>query len=193
MIINEQMAAEEPQPGMPLALATDDALVRKALLIMQQSIDAPLSIGRVIAQLGVSRRKLERHFHDALGMTLSRSRPPDPGRAGEAPAADDQAAGHSDRRRHRLLRPPPPDPRVPRRRGDDAGSIPEGQAQHLITPAIGRAPHSGTSEWPAKEPPGEKTPAGDGVSVAPRLTVPSTAQRAIEGLRWRGTGREARK
>lgn len=69
MIINEQMAAEEPQPGMPLALATDDALIRKALLIMQQSIDAPLSIGRVIAQLGVSRRKLERHFHDALGMT----------------------------------------------------------------------------------------------------------------------------
>ena len=36
---------------------------------MQQSIDAPLSIGRVVAQLGVSRRKLERHFRDALGMT----------------------------------------------------------------------------------------------------------------------------
>ena len=69
MIIDEPMAAEEPQPGMPLALVTDDALVRKALLVMQQSIDAPLSIGRVVAQLGVSRRKLERHFHDALGMT----------------------------------------------------------------------------------------------------------------------------
>ena len=48
MIIDEAMAAEEPQPGMPLALATDDALVRKALLLMQQSIDAPLSIGRVV-------------------------------------------------------------------------------------------------------------------------------------------------
>ena len=46
MIIDEAMAAEEPQPGMPLALATDDALVQKALLVMQQSIDAPLSIGR---------------------------------------------------------------------------------------------------------------------------------------------------
>jgi len=69
MIIDEPMAAEEPQPGMPLALVTDDALVRKALLVMQQSIDAPLSIGRVVAQLDVSRRKLERHFHDALGMT----------------------------------------------------------------------------------------------------------------------------
>ena len=51
MIIDEAMAAEEPQPGMPLALATDDALVRKALLVMQQSIDAPLSIGRVVARL----------------------------------------------------------------------------------------------------------------------------------------------
>ncbi len=69
MIIDEAMAAEEPQPGMPLALATDDPLVRKALLVMQQSIDAPLSIGRVVAQLGVGRRKLERHFREALGLT----------------------------------------------------------------------------------------------------------------------------
>jgi transcriptional regulator GlxA family with amidase domain len=69
MIIDKAMAAEEPQPGMPLALATGDALVQKALLVMQQSIDAPLAIGRVVARLGVSRRKLERHFREALGMT----------------------------------------------------------------------------------------------------------------------------
>ncbi len=69
MIIDDAMAAEEPQPGMPLALVTDDALVRKALLVMQQSIDAPLSIGRVVERLGVSRRRLERHFREALGMT----------------------------------------------------------------------------------------------------------------------------
>jgi transcriptional regulator GlxA family with amidase domain len=69
MIIDEAMAAEEPQPGMPLALASDDPLVRKALLAMQQSIDAPLSVGRVVAQLGVSRRKLERRFSEVLGMT----------------------------------------------------------------------------------------------------------------------------
>jgi transcriptional regulator GlxA family with amidase domain len=69
MIIDEAQAAEEPQPGMPLTLATDDPLVRKALLVMQQSIDAPLSIGRVVTRLGVSRRKLERHFREALGLT----------------------------------------------------------------------------------------------------------------------------
>lgn len=69
MIIDEAMAAEKPQPGMPLALVAGDALVRKALLLMQQSIDAPLSIGRLTELLKVSRRKLERHFREALGMT----------------------------------------------------------------------------------------------------------------------------
>ncbi len=71
MIIDEAMAGERPQPGMPLALATDDALVRKVLLTMHQSIEAPLSIARVAALAGVSRRKLERHFREALGMTPS--------------------------------------------------------------------------------------------------------------------------
>ena len=69
MIIDEAMAAEEPQPGMPLALATEDALVQRALLVMQQSIDAPLSIARVAERLQVSRRRLERHFREALGLT----------------------------------------------------------------------------------------------------------------------------
>lgn len=69
MIIDAAMAAEEPQPGIPIALATGDVLVRKALLLMQQSIDTPLSIGLLVARLGVGRRKLERHFREALGMT----------------------------------------------------------------------------------------------------------------------------
>ncbi len=69
MIIDQAMPGEEPQPGLPLALATDDPLVRRALHVMQQSIDAPLSIGRVVARLEVGRRKLERHFRQALGMT----------------------------------------------------------------------------------------------------------------------------
>lgn len=69
MIIDEAMAAEEPQPGMPLALATSDKLVRKALLLMQQSLGTPLSVGRLVERLGVSRRKMERHFREALRMT----------------------------------------------------------------------------------------------------------------------------
>jgi transcriptional regulator GlxA family with amidase domain len=69
MMIDQAMAAEQPQPGTPLALETDDALVRKALLVMQQTIDTPIAIARLAERLGVSRRKLERHFRDALGMT----------------------------------------------------------------------------------------------------------------------------
>jgi transcriptional regulator GlxA family with amidase domain len=69
MIIDEAMAAERPQPGMPLELTTSDPLVKKALLVMQQSMDAPLSIGRIVARLGVSRRSLERRFREALGLT----------------------------------------------------------------------------------------------------------------------------
>jgi transcriptional regulator GlxA family with amidase domain len=69
IMILDEATAEEPQPGMPLALVTDDALVRRALLAMQQSIDAPLAIVRIVDRLGVSRRKLERHFRDALGMS----------------------------------------------------------------------------------------------------------------------------
>lgn len=71
MIIDEALTGERPQPGMPMALMTDNALVKKALLAMQQSIDAPLSIGRIVSILGVSRRKLERHFREALGMSPS--------------------------------------------------------------------------------------------------------------------------
>ena len=133
MIIDEAMAAEEPQPGMPLALATGDALVRKALLLMQQSIDAPLSIGRVAARFAVSRRTLERHFHEALGMTPLRGRPADPGGAGEAPAREHRTLGDADRRRHRLLRPAAPHPGAPRRRGNDAGRLsPEPDARLIV-------------------------------------------------------------
>jgi transcriptional regulator GlxA family with amidase domain len=69
MIIDEAMTAERPQPGMPMALETSDPLVRKALLLMQQTIDAPTSIERLHARLGVGRRKLERHFGAALGVS----------------------------------------------------------------------------------------------------------------------------
>jgi transcriptional regulator GlxA family with amidase domain len=67
MIIDDALRAEKPQPGIPLDLKTDDALVKKALLLMQQNIDAPLSAADVARRLGVSRRRLERHFQQAVG------------------------------------------------------------------------------------------------------------------------------
>lgn len=71
MIIDAPLKAERPQPGLPLTLTTADPLVKKALLTMQQNLDAPLTVADLAARLGVSRRKLERHFADALGIPPS--------------------------------------------------------------------------------------------------------------------------
>ena len=62
MMIEEAMAAERPQPGLPMELSTPDPLVRKALLAMQQSLDTPLTVAALAERLKVSRRKLERYF-----------------------------------------------------------------------------------------------------------------------------------
>lgn len=69
MIVDDAASAERPQPGQPTALVTADPLVKRALLAMQQTVEAPVAIDRLAEKLGVSRRKLERHFNAALGMT----------------------------------------------------------------------------------------------------------------------------
>lgn len=66
MIIDDAMAAEKPQPGIPLELNTDNPLVKRALLLMQQRIDTPLSVSELARQMGNSKRQLERHFRSAL-------------------------------------------------------------------------------------------------------------------------------
>lgn len=67
MMINAAEVAETPQPSPTLDLDTTDPLVRKALLLVQQSLDPPLSVGQVARHLGISKRRLERHFRSALG------------------------------------------------------------------------------------------------------------------------------
>lgn len=71
MMIDETMAAERPQPGLPLELTTPDPLVKRALLTMQQNLDTPMRVTALAEHLKVSRRKLERHFALALGLTPS--------------------------------------------------------------------------------------------------------------------------
>ncbi len=68
LMIDEPMAGDRPQPGLPLELNARDALVRRALLAMQQNLHAPLPIARIAKDLGVGRRKLERHFNADLGI-----------------------------------------------------------------------------------------------------------------------------
>lgn len=69
MIVDEALKAERPQPGLPSDLAPADALVKRALLWMQQRPEHPLPVGDLARQLGVSRRTLERRFAADLGMT----------------------------------------------------------------------------------------------------------------------------
>lgn len=71
MIIDEAMAADDPQPGLPLELKTHDPLVRRALLMLQQNLDNPPGVAEIADRLQVSRRKLERHFTGSLGMAPS--------------------------------------------------------------------------------------------------------------------------
>lgn len=73
MMIDEAMAAERPQPGLPLELSTADPLVKRALLTMQQMLDTPPTVTALAERLKVSRRKLERHFADALRLTPSQA------------------------------------------------------------------------------------------------------------------------
>ena len=68
MIFDDALKGEVPQPGLPIELVTPDALVKKALNLMQQSMDTPLSVERLAERLGVGRRKLERHFRESLGL-----------------------------------------------------------------------------------------------------------------------------
>ncbi len=48
-------------------------LVRKALLTIQQRLEAPLTVAALADHLKTSRCKLERHFADALKMTPSQA------------------------------------------------------------------------------------------------------------------------
>lgn len=68
MIIDDALRAEKPQPGIPLNLTTNDEIVKRALLLMQQNIDTPLSVAEMGRRLGATRRQLERHFQSAVGM-----------------------------------------------------------------------------------------------------------------------------
>ena len=67
------MAADDPQPGLPLELKTNDAIVRHAFLMLQQNMDAPPGVDEIAQRLEVSRRKLERHFNQSLGIAPSKA------------------------------------------------------------------------------------------------------------------------
>jgi transcriptional regulator GlxA family with amidase domain len=69
MIIDEAQTPENPQPGLPLEFTTSDKLVRKALHLIRQNVATPLTVDQLSKRLKVSRRRLERHFSEALKLS----------------------------------------------------------------------------------------------------------------------------
>ncbi len=67
MIIDDAQKAEKPQPGVSMDISTRDPMVMRALLLMQQNIDTPLSVAELAKRMGHSKRQLERHFRSAVG------------------------------------------------------------------------------------------------------------------------------
>ena len=61
-----------PQPGLPIELATKDALVKKALNLMQQTMDAPLTVERLAERLGVGRQRIEQATARERGLDQAR-------------------------------------------------------------------------------------------------------------------------
>lgn len=69
MIIDDALQPEKPQPGITLDFKTRDPIVLRALLLMQQNIDTPLSVEDIARRIGHSKRQLERHFRTALDIS----------------------------------------------------------------------------------------------------------------------------
>lgn len=69
MMIDEVMDADRPQSGLPLDMTSKDPIVRRALLLLQQTLDAPPTVTALASRLKISPRTLERRFDAALNLT----------------------------------------------------------------------------------------------------------------------------
>lgn len=69
MIIDRALKPDMPQPSHPVAAPTEDAIVRRALLLMQQNVSTPKTMQFLARRIGVGRRQLERRFRRSLGET----------------------------------------------------------------------------------------------------------------------------
>lgn len=71
MIIDEALRPEQAQPGQQTARIPKDALVKRAILRMQQNVEVPMTVSDLSGQMGVGRRTLERRFLADIGQTPS--------------------------------------------------------------------------------------------------------------------------
>ncbi len=69
MIVGEARTGDKAQPGIPLGFESNDQIVRRCLLLMQQNMSTPLSVKKIADHVNVGRRQLERRFKNAIGVS----------------------------------------------------------------------------------------------------------------------------
>ncbi|WP_420587449.1 GlxA family transcriptional regulator [Ruegeria sp.] len=69
LIVDEVYDGGKAQPNLPLQLSTQDNLLQRALVIMQQNLENGIKISDLASTLRMSRRTLEGRFKKELGLT----------------------------------------------------------------------------------------------------------------------------
>lgn len=69
MMVDGQRVAGAAQPQPPVALDVKNPRVARAVLLVEENLSSPPTIGRVAADVNISRRQLERGFREELGMS----------------------------------------------------------------------------------------------------------------------------
>ncbi len=69
MMIDEAAIGTTPQPVSSQEIQSKDPLIRRALLLMQDHLDVPLSIAELGRRLATSKKTLERRFRSDLGLS----------------------------------------------------------------------------------------------------------------------------
>ncbi|MGA7539642.1 MAG: GlxA family transcriptional regulator [Steroidobacteraceae bacterium] len=68
LMFDRPLQGSDAQPHPPLSEGIDEPRVRRALLLMEQNLTRPISIGTIAEELGVSTRQLERLCRESVGM-----------------------------------------------------------------------------------------------------------------------------
>jgi transcriptional regulator GlxA family with amidase domain len=69
MIEEQPLPSRTLQPEQVLSVRSNDSLVHKAMLLLEQQLQAPATIDELCGPLGIGRRQLERRFQQDVGLS----------------------------------------------------------------------------------------------------------------------------